>query len=53
MEQIKILDDAFNVISTVILKLDAPLYKIRIDPTLDIGVLEYIDAFNSKFPFPI
>jgi hypothetical protein len=53
MEHITILDDSFTVISTVILNLDAPLYQIRIAPELDLGALEYIDAFNSKFPFPI
>ena len=45
------LDDTMSVIGIVYLKLKGPLLSIA--STMDSGVLEYIDAFNSKFPFPI
>ena len=46
-----ILDDLFNLISTVTLK--KPLFNIRIASLKNSEVLEYIDQFNSKLPIPI
>ena len=51
MEDIKIFDDRFTMISIVSLKLKAPL--VSITSIMDSGVLECTDSFNNKFPFPI
>jgi len=48
-----IMDDSFNVISTVILSSKYPPSIIRIASLMDSGALECIDAFNHKFPIPI
>jgi hypothetical protein len=48
-----IMDDSFNLIGTLILSSKYPLRTIRIASSMDPGSIEYIDAANNKFPFPI
>jgi hypothetical protein len=50
-EHLTILDDILTEISTAYLKLQAPLLSVA--SVMDTGVIEYIDAFNNRFPFPI
>ena len=50
-DYLTIMNDKFDVISTVFLKSKAPLFSIT--PLMNSGVLECSDQFNNKFPFPL
>jgi hypothetical protein len=48
-----IMDDPFNLIGTVTLYSNLPLFIIRIGSSIYSGALECIDELNNKFPAPI
>ena len=47
------MDDPFNLIGTVTLYSNLPLFIIRIGSSIYSGALECIDELNNKFPAPI